>query len=266
MAANDAGPSDNPLSGQVLFYQQPEPLDARRHGGLGMRSTDRPFRFAVNQHFVPLHAVEFGPASVSYPIIFAGEERTPLAVMGLTPGENLFINDEGVYRAGAYVPAFIRRYPFVGAQDDQAQRVIVCIDRASDLWVEGGGDVKLFENGEPSAFTKSCIEFCSKFDADRRLTESFIKLLTELGLFETRQTTFTPRSPDGTAGEPQMVAEFFAVSEEKLKGLSPAKLAELRDSGALGLIYAHMTSLYGWDRVINESLIRQAEAPTAGNA
>jgi hypothetical protein len=266
MAANDAGSPANPIAGQVLFYQQPEPLDAQRHANLGMRRTERPFGFAAKQHFIPLHVGEFGPAAVTYPIIFAGVERTPLAVMGLSTGENLFISDDGAYRMGVYVPSFIRRYPFVGAKDDEGQRTIVCIDRASDLWVEGGGDVKLFENGQPSDFTKSCIEFCSQFDTDRRQTELFIKMLADLDLFETRQTNFTPRDANGVAGEPQLVAEFFAVSEEKLKAVPAAKLAELRDNGALTQIYAHITSLWGWDRVISEALIRRAEAPAVGNA
>ncbi|HLK26898.1 MAG TPA: SapC family protein [Caulobacteraceae bacterium] len=256
-------PNINPISGQVLFYSQPEPLDAQRHGRLGMNTTDRPFSFAAKQHFIPLHAGEFGPAAISYPIIFAGQDYAPLAVMGLTTGENLFISEDGLYRSGVYVPSFIRRYPFVGARDDDAKRTIVCIDRASDLWVEGKADVMLFENGQPTEFTKSCIEFCSQFDNDRAQSDFFIKLLRDLDLFETRQATFTPRLENNVLGEPQMVAEFFAVSEQKLKDLPAAKFAELRDNGALPLIYAHMTSLFGWERLIAESLARRAAAQTA---
>jgi hypothetical protein len=265
MAANDLVVG-SPVSGQVLFYTQPEPLDANRHGELGMMTTDRPFRFAAKQHFIPLHAGEFGPAAISYPIIFAGPDHAPLAVMGLAAGENLFISEDGAYRAGVYVPAFIRRYPFVGARDDQAGRTIVCIDRASDLWVEGPADVKLFENGQPSEFTKSCIDFCSQFDTDRAASDLFVKILTDLDLFETRQATFTPRLENNALGEQQLVAEFFAVSEAKLKALPSEKIIELRDNGALPLIYAHMVSLYGWERLIAESLMRRAAAQAAAAA
>ena len=153
-----------------------------------------------------------------------------------------------------------RRYPFVGALDDQAQKMVVCIDRASSLWVEGGGDVALFENGQPTEFTKSCIEFCGQFDADRRQTDLFVQMLTDLDLFETRQTTFTPRSADGAAGEPQLVAEFFGISEERLKALPTKKLVELRDTGALGQIYAHRASLFGWEKLLTETMVRRAAA------
>lgn len=262
MAANDPV-LGSPVTGQVLFYTQPEPLDINRHGNLGMMATDRPFRFAAKQHFIPLHAGEFGPAAVSYPIIFAGADYAPLAVMGLSAGENMFISEDGLYRAGVYVPSFIRRYPFVGARDDQAQRTIVCIDRASDLWVEGKADVMLFENGEASQFTKNCIEFCSQFDADRAASDLFVTMMRDLDLFETRQATFTPRLENNVLGEPQLVAEFFAVSEPKLKELPDAKYLELKENGALPLIFAHMTSLFGWERLIAESLARRAAIEAA---
>ncbi len=261
MAANDAQP--NPVSGNVLLYERPEPLEARRHGNLGLNKTERPFGFVAKQHFIPLHVGEFAPAAINYPIIFAGEARSPLAVVGITPGENLFVSADGAYRPGAYVPAFIRRYPFVGALDEKAQKMVVCIDRASPLWVEGGGEVPLFENGQPTEFTRNCIDFCGQFDADRRQTESFIKLLSDLDLFEMRQTTYTPRMADGEAGEPQLVAEFFAISEERLKTVPAAKLAELRDNGALSQVYAHMISLFCWDRLIAETIARNANPAAA---
>lgn len=262
----DAQPAANPLSGQVLLYVNPEPLDSERHAKLGMMRSDRPFSFAAGQHFVPLHVGEFGPAAINYPIIFAGEQRAPIAVMGVTPGENLFIAPDGQFRLGAYVPAFIRRYPFVVARDSTMDRNVVCIDRSFALFTEQNPDVMLFENGQPSAFTKSCIDFCGQFDADGQMTLNFTKLLTDLDLLDTKQTTYTPRNPDGSAGQPQLVAEYFAVSEDKLKTLPADKLVELRDNGALSQIYAHMLSLLAWDRLILETVDRQNRAAQPANA
>jgi hypothetical protein len=254
----DVPPAQSPLTGQVLFYEEPEPLDSQRHGRLGMKSSDRPYGFAAQQHFVPLHVGEFGPASVNYPIIFAGDARAPLAVMAINAGENLFIDHTGLFVPGAYIPSFIRRYPFVAARDEQGGRMVVCVDRRFELFTETDPDVMLFENGEPTAFTKRCIDFCSQFDNDARTTQSFINLLMDLDLFEPRKTTFTPRSEDGSVGEPTLIAEFFAVSEEKVKSLPHAKLAELRDNNALSQIYAHMISLHGWDKLILQTLARNA--------
>jgi len=255
------------LSGQVMFYQQPEPLDPVRHANLGMNRTDRPYSFAARQHFVPLHVGEFGPAAVCYPIIFAGAELMPMAVMGLQAGSNLFVSEDGVLRPGYYAPSFLRRYPFVGARDEAANRVIVCIDRASSLWIENGAEVRLFENGQATDFTKSCVDFCGRFDADRSITDGFVKQIKDLDLLENKQTLYTPALPDGTPGEPQVVAEYLAVSRDKLNALPGDVFTSLRDNGALMQIHAHLTSLHGWDKLLAETLaIAAAAPPVAANA
>ena len=244
------------LTGNVLFYSQPEPLSVEAHGKLGVQPVEKPYAFIGQTNIVPLTVTEFAPAALSYPVIFVGENKQPVVAMGLNANDNLFVTD-GEFRADAYIPAYARRYPFVFANDDSQQRMILCIDRAAPYFVEGG-DTPLFEGTEPSAYVKNAMEFCNNFEQERVRTESFVQLLNELDLFEVKEATFTPRNPDGTPAAPQKLAEYFAVSEDKLKALPAEKLAELRDNGALGQIYAHLVSLAGWDRLIALALTRQA--------
>ncbi|MBC6980209.1 SapC family protein [Caulobacter sp. 17J80-11] len=251
------------LTGNVLFYGQPEPLNPELHGALGVNRTAKPYGFVTQTHVVPLTVTEFAPASLSYPIVFVGDAKSPIAVMGLRQGENLFVTADGEFRMDAYIPAFVRRYPFVFANDDQQQRMILCVDRNAPF-VSDKPDVPFFENGEPSAYTKNAMQFCTDFETERQRTESFVKLLSDLDLFDVREAVFTPQNPDGTPGQPQKIAEYFAVSEDKLKALPIEKLAELRDNGALGQIYAHLVSLLGWDKLIALAVSRAA--PTAANA
>jgi hypothetical protein len=75
----------------------------------------------------------------------------------------------------------------------------------------------------------------------------------------------TPTNPDGTPGEPQPLAEYFAVSEEKLRALPADKLHELVGNGAVAQIYAHLTSLIGWDRLVALAMARAQAAPTPAN-
>ena len=253
------------LSGNVLFYSQPEPLSVEAHGALGVNATDKPYAFTSVTNLIPLTVTEFAPAALSYPVIFAGENKQPVAVLGLRPGENLYVSDDGDFRPEAYIPAYVRRYPFVFANDDAAKRLILCVDRAASFITEGG-ETPLFVDGQPSPYTQQAMEFCNNFEQERQRTEAFVALLNELDLFETKEAVFTPRNPDGTAAAPQKLAEYFAVSEDKLKALSPEKLAELRDNGALGQIYAHIVSLLGWDRLIAMAFQRAAQTPAAANA
>ncbi len=238
------------ITGNVLFYSKPEPLAVELHKGLGVKRMDGPFGFARAGHAVPLTVTEFSLAALTGPIIFVGEEKTPLAVMALNPNENLFLRDDGMFEAGIYVPAYIRRYPFVFANDTNAQQSILCIDRAAEFIVEGG-DMSFFNaDGTPTEYTQNCIEFCNNYEVERQRTINFVDMLKQWDLFETKTASHTPLNEDGTVGEPQLIAEFFGISEAKLNGLPQPKLAELRDNGALMQIYAHLISLAGWDRLI----------------
>lgn len=256
------------ISGTVLFYSKPEPLSPELHGKLGVKRLDTPFKFAKAGHAIPLTVGEFPLAAVNGPIIFVGDEKLPLAVMGLNAGDNMFVRDDGLFEPGVYIPAYVRRYPFVFANDDAAQQMVLCVDRDADFIVEGG-DLPFFnEKGEPSDYVKACMEFCNNFEAERQRTMSFVQLLKDLDLFELKTATFTPPVPEGQpAPEPQKIAEYYGVSEEKLNKLPTEKFIEIRDNGALAQIYAHLLSLVGWDRLISLALTRQqqAQGPKAAN-
>lgn len=259
-----------PVSGNILFYTSPEPLSKDKHSGLGVVRMERPFAFAAAGHVVPLTIAEFPFAAISFPIIFAGPERMPLAVMGVNQGDNLFIHTDGTFTVGGYVPAFVRRYPFVLAADEAQQRMVVCIEPTAAIFTDRKkADLPLFEdNGEPSEYTQNAIKFCEDFEAERRRTESFVKLLIDLDLFDQREATFNMIKEDGTT-EAVKLAEYFAVSDAKLAALPAEKLAELRDNGALEKIYNHLTSLVAWDRLVAlasdkaNTLALEAAAPKA---
>lgn len=247
------------LTGTVLFYSRPEPLNKEQHANVALKQLERPFAFAAGANVVPLTVTEFAPAALSYPIIFVGEAKQPVAVMGVQQGENLFITADGTTDVDAYLPAYVRRYPFVLANDEQQQRMIVCIDRGAPMLVESGGDAPLFQDGEPTEYTKQAINFCTEFENERQRTDKFVELLKSLDLFDIRKAQFTPRMADGTMGEPQQVAEYFAVSEEKLAALSSEKYLELRENGALGQIYAHLISILGWEKLYAKALVRRQQ-------
>ena len=255
------------LSGNVLFYGKPEPLSVEAHGAMGVDPVEKPYGFVAQTNLVPLTVTEFAPAALSYPVIFVGDARMPVAVMALRGGENLFVSGAGEFRPEAYIPAYVRRYPFVFANDEVQKRLILCVDRDAPF-IRDGGATPLFIDGKPSPYVEQAMEFCNNFELERQRTDAFIKLLTDLDLLDTREAVFTPRNPDGTSAAPQKIAEYFAVSEDKLKALPAERLAELRDNGALGQIYAHLVSLLGWDRLIAMAFQKAAAAaqPAAGKA
>ncbi len=265
---SDVSAPTGPITGNVPLYRKPEPLTAEAHGKLGVKSPDKPFAFMSGAHFIPITVAEFAPGGLNFPIIFMGDTKLPAAVMGLNPGENLFVDPEGAVPVDVYVPAFVRRWPFVLAQGQGSDQLVVCIDREAEV-ISEEPDAPFFENGEISTFTKTAIQFCENFETERQRTEAFVALLTKHDLFELKTANFTPRNADGSAGETQQIADYFGVSDTKLRALPAADLAQLRDNGALQQIYAHLMSLLNWDFLIARAMERQGrlqQTQAAGNA
>ncbi len=248
------------LSGQVLFYKQPQPLSADQHGGLGVKQIAQPFGFLREAHAVPVTVTEFGVAAASYPVIFVGDDRTPVAVMGVRQGQNLFVDSNGFVNEDYYIPAFVRRYPFVFAADEASDRLLLCIDRAAPM-VSNQPDVPFFQDGKPTQFTSDAVEFCKEFERQRRATVDFVTILKQMDLFEMKTVAFQPRDASGReAGPQQKVADYWAISEERLNALPPDRYLELRNNGALGACYAHLVSLLNWSKVIQRALRTPAPA------
>jgi len=257
------GNKSNEISGNVLFYNKPEPLNFAAHGKLGVKQIDQPFGFLRSAHAVPLTITEFGIAATSYPIIFVGDDNTPVAVMGVRQGENLFVTDTGHTEANYYVPAFVRRYPFVFAADNAQDQLLLCVDSQAPM-VTDAPDVAFFENGEPSKFTQDAIEFCKEFERQRQGTTNFNTLMKKHDLLEQKSVSFQPRDAQGQpVGDAQKIADYMAVSEEKLNALSAEAFEELRKAGAIGAIYAHLVSLLLWPRIIQRALEATAKQGTA---
>lgn len=247
------------LTGQVLFYKQPQPLAPEDHAGLGVKQIEQPFGFMREAHAIPVTVTEFGLCASSFPVIFVGDERTPVAVMGIRQGQNLFVNADGRVGEDFYVPAFARRYPFVFAADENSDRLILCVDRQAPM-VTNQPEVPFFENGQPSKFTNDAIEFCKEFERQRRSTADFVKMIRDLDLFEQKTVTFQPRNMDGTEfGAPQKIADYWAISETRFNALPDARILELKANGALGAVYAHLVSLLNWQRVVQRAMRQPIE-------
>lgn len=231
-----------PLQGEQFLYSRPEALHSAVHADLRYRPEGAAFDHAAQVHLVPLLVGEFSQAMAHYPVIFAGSEKTPLGVMGLAEGQNLFIRD-GELTPGCYAPAYLRRYPFTlaGAGEEQ---FVVCLDRDAKGFVSEGEGERLFEDGEPTGFTKNAITFLEEFEQERKRTQAFIDLLNEADLFEVKNTLFV------RGGEREHIADYYGIDEKKLGELSDDMLLRLARSRALVAIHAHLFSLGRWDALV----------------
>jgi hypothetical protein len=259
----DAKQGTPEVKGTLPLYKKPEPLNVQAHKGMGLKYGDRPFDFLNETHFVPLTGGEIASASAHYPVIFLGEARMPVAVMGLQAGSNLFVDTAtGNFEPMRYLPAFVRRYPFVAAiHTEENERFTVCVDAGSHLMSNKPDEPFFTDAGELTEFSKNAIEFVRRYESEVAATNAMLARFKELDLFEEQSTQFQPRNEKGEpAGDPQTIASYWGISGEKIRALPAETLAELRDNMYLAIIYAHMISMGQWDFILNRAQMRAAGA------
>ena len=221
---------------ELMFYEKVVPLNDKVHATLRVRPPAG-FGYAAKTNSVPLLASEFFDAAREYPIVFARspEGPVPAALLGLLDAENLYVGADGKWDA-RYIPAFVRRYPFVPAKGPQGE-MIVCIDEASPCFGTKEGE-PLFVDGKPSPQLDHAMKFLSEFHNGVTVTDTLGKRLDSLGLL--RQADSVAQLHDGTQFR---LNGLSVVDETKLRQLTPEAVQELFANGSLGVIYAHLTSL-----------------------
>lgn len=232
---------------QLLFYQQPEMLNRYRHRHLRLQAVPEPYGFARRTNSTILTLAEFAPASRVYPILFAQDgagKPVPVALLGLRNDENLFVDDAGEWDA-PYIPAFVRRYPFVLAQE--GEQLTVCIDRAYAGFIEAAdgaatdapAGTPLFDaEGEPNAPLRESIQFLEAYQRAFEAATAFCAelaehaLLTEVhavaNLSDTRRFS---------------LSGLWAIDEARLATLPADVLQRWTANGTMKAVMAHRLSL-----------------------
>jgi hypothetical protein len=242
-----------PQQSLPLFYNGLEPLNSDQHASWKLKpATTAPF--LVQTHAVPVTTDEFPLVQRFMPIVFsAGDDPVPIALMGLNEGVNVFMNEDGSLRdTGTYVPAYVRRYPWMLARlHPEATELSLCFDPTTDTMGPFDDGEPLFADGQPAEATQAILEFNRQFEESGQRTNAFMKEVREMGLLMEGEVTI---QQDGTP-QPFIYRGFQMVNEEKLVDLRGDQLRKMTQSGMLPLIYAHLFSL----ALMREIFSRQVE-------
>lgn len=230
---------------ELLFYETIVPVDKDKHRHLRI-SEIRDHAFAAKTNSVPLAAVEFFEAAKEYPIVFAGPAQAlmPAALLGLRNDHNLFVTADGRWDA-RYIPAFVRRYPFVLAPA-QDQQLLVCLDTAHPAVGDTAGQALFSQEGEPTPFLQNAIQFLRQFQLEAEQTRLFMQRLQELNLLQEVAARAEIKS-----GSSYQLNGFSVINEARFRSLDKDTVDELFRKGWLSLIDAHLLSLGNLGRLID---------------
>jgi len=207
---------------------------------------------------VPLTAVEFPAAAAEYAIVFAGEGDVvmPVAILGVRAAQNLYLDEAGTWQA-KYIPAFLRRYPFVFSSTDKGKTFALCVDETFAGFNQEGRGQKLFgEDRKPTPWVEGVLKFLQQYQVEFQRTQAFCKKLKELNLLESMQAQINLES-----GEKMSLRGFMAVDRARLKTLSSEKLIDLVKTDELELIYLHLQSMRNFNQMRERVTGRAEPAP-----
>ncbi len=224
---------------QLLFYEKAVPVSAERHKKTSVK-TGANYKFAKKVNSVPLTAIEFGQASIEYPIVFTGNETSvmPCAILGATATSNLFVQDDGTW-GGKYVPAFVRRYPFVFSQDEGGKNLILHIDESFEGVNKDDRGERLFDSeGNQTQYLQNVLAFLQDYQQRFQRTQILCNRLVELEMLRPMEAQFSLPS-----GERQSLSGFQTVDREKLKALSNEDLGKMMRTDELECLFLHLASL-----------------------
>lgn len=231
------------MTKQLMIYENAVPVSVDAHRDLSVRQGVG-YAFSHDLNSVPLVVAEFEKAAAEYPVVFAGDATggaaaiTPAAIVGLRDGENLFVGTKGDW-LGRYIPAFLRRYPFVFAEGTEQGSLTLCIDTAFEGIDQSGKGERLFDTeGNRTQYLESTLRFTSDYQTQHAMTRAFVEQLVALDLLE--PATASATLADGSR---LSLGGFLRVSAERLALLPDATILDMFRNGMLALVYAHLQSM-----------------------
>jgi hypothetical protein len=239
------------------FYKKVVALNSDVHRNLKFDAGKVNFSFARDTTAVLMAGVEFAEAARVYPIVFIrGQDKQmrPVALLGVRNGENLFVDEQGKWDAN-YIPAFVRRYPFVMAEGGAEGQLVVCIDESCPALNAEQGELLINEDGKLEPRMNEVVQFLQNFQREFERTELITKQLDELDLFIQQGARF-----DTKGGETFQLNDFYLIDEKKFSQIADDKLPPLFRSGALGLAYLHLASLGNMRKLLDRISGRSAAA------
>lgn len=228
---------------ELGIYQSVQVLKVDTHRKVRVRPIQK-LDYAKGVTDTLLTIDEFFSAARSQPIVFGRGENGhhfPAALLGLGRQRNWFVDKEGKWKSGEYMPAFLRRYPFVFVQSEGTS--YLAIDERSQAFNEEEGELLFDDEGKATKYTQVVMGFLQEYEAANKRTEVFCAELERLELFE-------PIVIQKWVGfQAPLLRNIKRISERKLEKLPLEERDALVTKGYYKLIVAHLISLGHIERI-----------------
>jgi hypothetical protein len=215
---------------------------------------------------LPISMVEFQLVARDYPIVFVtgdnGKSYAAFAVLGLEAGRNLFLMSDNTWDRRAYLPAYVRRYPFcmstITVDGQLRDERLVCVEKNA---LRDKGDRMFDDNGVPLPDWERQQNLLMEFEGDLLRTNEMCAVVAADGLLE----AFTMQAQPNE-GAPLALSGMARVNAQKLAELESEKIRSYMQRGYLDRIYAHIAALGNFQRLLDRRASLSARAAAVPGA
>ena len=230
------------------MFEKAQVLDRNKHAGLRYNPvTD--YRFIRSIIAGPIAVSESRKIAREFPIVFPTVGRQlPLAQFGVRDKVNAFV-DAGNNWLGDYIPAHIRRYPFVLGDKGNGNDFFVMADMRG-LSSSGSGESLFGDQDGPGHGDDSVVaratEFLLGFEQELLVTQALVAPLYEADVLVAKSVTLKKPGLDDA-----VVTGFKIVDRDRLHQLDDSTIATWERSGLLELVSLHLASQENWTRLLD---------------
>jgi len=232
------------------FYNNILPLNKEEHKDLRLKINDNLSIFS-NTNALPIAGVEFIEASREHAIAFIDYQdqgMMPVYILGLRDDENLLIDEENHWKYN-YVPAIVRRYPYIMIEPNEDGKSVVCIDADYEGINDPKGELIFTKDKDeikPTPQLDAAMEMLQDFNTQLTRTKVFTKRLEEYDLLK----EISPQI-NLTDGRDFSIGGIYTIDEAKLLELEDDKALTLYRSGEMAWIYNQLASISNLLRLAN---------------
>jgi len=228
----------------MKMYNNIELITKDEHKEFGVANVEG-FSHAKNLTSSMITMSEYYQSCKNYPIVFAKNEEEgwfSVALLGLEK-ENKFLNEDGTWKEDCYIPAYVRRYPFIYIKNEDD--LLLGFDADHKVSKEEAGDRYFFDEEEKTTeFVGNVLTFMNQVQNLSKETQEFIETLNELDLLEASNIT-----GKNAEGKELSITGFWVLKEEKLNELTQKNKTMLCKKSYMQPITAHLISLSNIQRL-----------------
>jgi hypothetical protein len=246
----DAG--DKGAGALPQFFRTVSVLDSGTHGALRLDRSSG-FGFAAGTNALRLGLSEIALAAQHYPVVLTvGPAPVPVAILGYRAEENLFVGVDGRWLDDAYVPAYVRSFPFILLEPPGSETVYLGIETTARMLGDRGEP--LFEGGKPATLVTDALNFAMAYRDDLKRAAEFGQALADADLLQPNEARLTFNS-----GGAARLDGFRVINSAKLDGLDDGLILNWRRRGWLAPLYTVPFSAARWGRIVTLANARRQD-------